>query len=172
MADVHDNRAHVTCGGREFDIAASNAARRIYSNRFRDDVAALGTCLAFEDVEVPGDPDAEDEALRTPHRLRVRSRYTGDLRFDLGTSLRTEMGGSFDIPHQLVAAVWAMARAAGSTDESWDEFELAYLEALSPVSEDISIWGVCTDLVRRAFFREQLGQDGAPEPDEGGAETE
>lgn len=160
--DAHDNRARVTLGGDEFDIVASKRAERIYADRFRDDVEALGESLTRTTVTLPAE---EGEA---PQRVEQVVPYQGRLKADVYTSMMCPFVRSMELPTQVYAAVWAMGSAAGSTDESWDEFWARVLDMPSDMDEEKQIFeAVCVDLVRRAFFRNLVRQDDAGQPDEG-----
>lgn len=172
-ADPYDNRATVHLGGRPFELIASKGAERIYGERFRFDPDALSDERAAVPERVT-DGDGNASVRRVPIS------YTGRLRADLvmtANLLRTTGRGSvrlaaiLDYPvTQLMAAVWAMARAAGSTDMDWDEWEVWTWTLPSSAKEDEELWeAVCVDLFERAFFRDLEGAGDAPEPDPDGA---
>ena len=90
---VAENRITVDLFGKEYELESSLGACTIYSNTFRD---------------------------------KVEEPYTGNLFTDMLQLTRDAEGiGAdkvFGVSTQLFGVVWAMARAAGSMDKSWDEF--------------------------------------------------
>lgn len=155
--DTHDNRAVVMLGGDEFELVASKLAERIYGDRFRSDVATLGTSGVMR-----RERDKDGNPIGDPYEVA----YSGRLKLDIAVSAAANVAGG-DIPKQVVAAAWALARAAGSTDMSYDEFDAFWLSLPSNAQEDLDLWeAVCVDLSERAFFREPVGHSDASEPDE------
>lgn len=175
--DPYDNRATVHLGGRAFELIASKGAERIYGDRFRFDPQALADDHAATPVTA-SDPDGNQVV-----QLR-RVAYTGRLKVDLlvtANMLRSHQGGRgdaatvvsrlsayLDYPvRQLMAATWAMAKAAGSTKLGWDEWEAWTWTLPSSAKEDEELWRVvCVDLLERAFFRGYEGAGDAREPDD------
>lgn len=155
--DAHDNRVTVTLGGDEFVLVASKLAERIYGDRFRNDTEALGESGVFR-----RERDAKGNFIGEPFMVA----YSGRLKLDIAVSSACNVSGG-DIPQQVVAATWALARAAGSTDMSYDEFEAWWLTLPSNAQEDLDLFeAVCVDLSERAFFRDNTRRGDATEPDE------
>ena len=138
MVDAHDNRAKVSIGGVEYELVASKLAERIYGDRFRNDTSALGESGVTKPVlGEDGKPTGETYPVT----------YSGRLKLDVAISAAAPVGPTADIPDQVVAAAWAMAKAAGSTED--DLYE-----------------AVCVDLAERAFFRDLGRPRDAEEPDQ------
>lgn len=72
--------------------------------------SSIGACKIYQDT----------------FRYKVEEPYTGSLLTDMLQLTRDAEGigvdSVFGVSTQLFGVVWAMARAAGSMDESWDEF--------------------------------------------------
>lgn len=173
--DAHDNHATVTLGGREYELAASLLAERIYGDRFRDSTDELGRSGIYQVERAPalgedGSPIlGEDGRPMTRVVGRTEICYTGRFKVDVAVSQQTPRAAlaTGDVPVQAFAAAWAMARAAGSTDASWDVF-LASVP--SNAEEHVALWeAVCVDLAERAIFRHREGQADAREPHDGEA---
>ena len=172
-ADPYNNRAVVHLGGRAFDLIASKGAERAYGDRFRLDPGALSDGSAAIPVR---ETDADGNETVTLRQLE----YTGRLKTDLlitanmlqagrddAVAKISRLSAYLDYPGtQLMAATWAMAKAAGSTDMGWDEWEAWTWTLPSSAKEDEELWRVvCVDLLGRAFFRGYEGTGDAPEPD-------
>lgn len=159
MVDVHDNRATVTLGGDECELVASKLAERIYGDRFRNDVSALGESGVMRAV-------IGDDGKPTGETYQVA--YSGRLKLDIAISAGAPVGPTAEIPDQVVAAAWAMAKAAGSTEDDWDTFLVNWLSLPSNAQEDLELFeAVCVDLSERAFFRDLGRSRDAEEPDQG-----
>lgn len=158
MADIHDNRAKVSIGGVEYEIVASKLAERIYGDRFRNDVSALGESGVMNAVrDKDGKPTGE----------MYQTSYSGRLKLDIAISASSPVGPTAEIPDQVIAAAWAMAKAAGSTDKDWDTFIVDWLSLPSNAQEDFDLFeAVCVDLAERAFFRDFGRPRDAEEPDQ------
>ena len=157
MSDIHNNRAKVTLGGDEFELVASKLAERIYGDRFRNDVETLG-----ESGVIRQERDADGNPIGEPYVVN----YSGRLKLDVAISSACNVSGG-EIPQQVVAATWALAKAAGSTDMTYDEFDAYWLSLPSNAQEDIDLFeAVCVDLAERAFFRDGARQGNAAEPNE------
>ena len=60
-----------------------------------------------------------------------------------------------------------MARAAGSTEESYDRWLVWWWSLPSSAADDLALFEVvCVDLAERAFFRDYGRRGDAQEPDE------
>lgn len=139
----YDNRAKFIVGGTEYEVAASNGACKLYADEFRG---------------------------------KVDEPYTGSLVGDMVKEFTAEVpenGAAYitwaDVP-QCLAAVWAMARAAGSTKESYKAF-MKKVDAAPVVCDEVASFLVQMfvdqdGLGKRAFFRQAGGQGDAGEPDE------
>lgn len=165
MADTYDNRARIEIGGRAFELAATKRAECFYAERFRDDAGALGPSDAYDIVTVD-EETGDGGTLR--HKVRRHIPYVGRLRADISASMLVPPYETMEAPLQVYAAIWAMARAAGSTEDSWDEFEAWLMELPSTFEQDVAAWKVvCADLAGRAFFRNYIRRDDAGQPHEG-----
>ncbi len=161
MADAHDNRAKVRIGGVEYELVASKLAERIYGDRFRNDVSALGES-GVVNTTTSKDKDGKEVVER------YQTAYSGRLKLDIAISSGAPVGPTAEIPDQVVAAAWAMARAAGSTEDDWDTFFVDWLSLPSNAQEDLDLYeAVCVDLAERAFFRDLGRPRDAEEPDQG-----
>ena len=155
MSDIHNNRAKVTLGGDEFELVASKLAERIYGDRFRNDVETLG-----ESGVIRQERDEDGNPIGEPYVVN----YSGRLKLDIAISAASNIAGG-EIPKQVVAAAWALAKAAGSTDMTFDEFDAWWLSLPSNAQEDIDLFeAVCVDLAERAFFRDGARQGNVAEP--------
>ena len=163
MVDAHDNRVTVTLGDCEIELAATKLAERIYGDRFRDDVEALGKSNSTRMVKVPtGEVDAEGNPVTESEVIELS--YVGRLKIDIAVSANSNVGVTAEIPDQVVAAAWAMAKASGSTDKTYDDFFAWWLTLPSSAQQDMALWeAVCVDLAERAFFRD-YGRPGGAEP--------
>ena len=157
MADIHDNRAKVSIGGVEYELVASKLAERIYGDRFRNDISALGESGVMNAV-------LDEDGKPTGETYQVT--YSGRLKLDIAISTGAPVGPTAEIPDQVVAATWAMAKAAGSTEDDWDTFLVSWLKLPSNAQEDFELFeAVCVDLAERAFFRDLGRPRDAEEPD-------
>ena len=157
MVDAHDNRAKVSIGGVEYELVASKLAERIYGNRFRNDISALGESGVTNAV-------LGEDGKPTGETYQVT--YSGRLKLDIAISAGSPVGPTAEIPDQVVAAAWAMAKAAGSTEDDWDTFLVDWLKLPSNAQEDLELFeAVCVDLAERAFFRDLGRPRDAEEPD-------
>jgi hypothetical protein len=159
MVDAHDNRAKVSIGGVEYELVASKLAERIYGDRFRNDTSALGESGVTKPVlGEDGKPTGETYPVT----------YSGRLKLDIAISAAAPVGPTADIPDQVVAAAWAMTKAAGSTEDDWDTFLVNWLKLPSNAQEDLDLYeAVCVDRAERAFFRDLGRPRNVEEPDQG-----
>lgn len=170
--DTHDNRATVTLDGKQYELIASKLAERIYGDRFRSDVDALGPSNSFSSKPEPlrdrdGNALLDDDGNVITHQVSYELTYVGRLKFDIMVSANSRISAAGEIPDQVVAAAWAMAKAAGSTEKDFDEWFVDWLSLPSNSQEDINLWeAVCVDLAERAFFRDYGRPGGPAEPDE------
>lgn len=173
--DTHNNRATVTIGGERFELIASKGAERIYGDRFRSDVETLGESNSYHVVELPatdddGKPILNENGEPVTVEISEQIGYKGRLKYDVAVSAASQIDATAEIPEQVVAATWAMARAAGSTDLSYDEWLVWWWSLPSNAQDDLELFeAVCVDLAERAFFRDYGRPNGADEPDEGEA---
>ncbi|MCI6843805.1 MAG: hypothetical protein MR874_03475 [Coriobacteriaceae bacterium] len=151
MADTaYDDRATVRIGGREYEVEASNLACRIYADEFRE---ADSKSLTGDDVEDAG-------------------RYSGRLIHDLLLDRQRVLAAGVDWPEwdevpRILAAIWAMARAAGSTKTAWKAFAASVEHAPANLYEVSVTANHIFDLGNLTFFRLPDGLGDAQEPDEG-----
>ncbi len=154
MADTaYDNRTTATVGGREYEVEASNLACRVYADEFRE----------ADSKELTG--DAERDA----------GRYTGRLIHDLLADRQRVLAAGVDWPEwdevpRILAAIWAMARAAGSTKASWRAFRASVEHAPANLYEVATTANKVFELGNTTFFRLPDGLGDAVEPDEGEAQ--
>jgi hypothetical protein len=154
MADTaYDNRTTATVGGHEYEVEASNLACRVYADEFRE----------ADSKELTG--DAERDA----------GRYTGRLIHDLLADRQRVLAAGVDWPEwdevpRILAAIWAMARAAGSTKASWRAFRASVEHAPANLYEVATTANKVFELGNTTFFRLPDGLGDAVEPDEGEAQ--
>lgn len=138
MAVDTNNRTTVTVGGVEYEIEASNGAVEIYAKEFRDT------------AEKP---------------------FTGNLITDMmADSVMLSNSGSTlimwcDIPH-VEGALWAMAKAAGSTKDSFAKWHKRLNSApIDPMETTEAIHIIFGDFGDRTFFRflSRSGDAGVPD---------
>jgi len=172
MVDRYNNHATVVIGDTSLEIVASKLAEKFYGERFRQDVEALGESNSVRAFKVPtyddeGKPVVDEEGKAVCKVEHLPLTYTGRLKMDIAVSANSRIGSTAEIPDQVVAATWAMARAAGSTDKSYDDFYTWWLTQPSSAKQDLALWeAVCVDLAERAFFRDYGRPDDAHESDE------
>lgn len=172
MADAHNNRVVVTLGGDEVELVASKLAERIYGDRFRHAIDELGDSNAYHVQDVPvldddGNLVMGEDGKTVTKKASTKIGYAGQLKFDVAVSAQTRSVGVFAIPVQVVAATWAMAKAAGSTELNYSEFLIWWDSLESNWAEEIALFeAVCVDLSERAFFRDFGRRVDAQEPDE------
>lgn len=172
MADIYNNRATVTLGGNELVIVASKLAERIYGDRFRNDVAALGEPHSYRAIKTPkyddeGKPVVTKDGTPVYNIQQIALSYTGRLKMDVATSANINFTELMELPDQVIAATWAMAKAAGSTEDSFEDFFAWWLTLPSCAEDDIKLWeAVCVDLAERAFFRGFARPNDASKSDE------
>lgn len=154
MADTaYDNRTTATVGGHEYEVEASNLACRVYADEFRE---------------------ADSKAL-TGDAERDAGRYTGRLIHDLLADRQRVLAAGVDWPEwdevpRILAAIWAMARAAGSTKASWRAFRASVEHAPANLYEVATTANKVFELGNTTFFRLPDGLGDAVEPDEGEAQ--
>lgn len=129
-----DNEITITIGGKKLTIRATNGACKTYADEFAG---------------------------------KLPKPYTGHLVPDLATTdskvvdcINSANGREYfpewsEMP-ALTRAIWAMARAAGSTKKSWAAFEKALDESAPNLSEPSLAYNeiVRGDFGKRTFFRE------------------
>lgn len=129
-----DNEITITIGGKKLAIRATNGACKTYSDEFAG---------------------------------KLPKPYTGHLVPDLATTdskvvdcINSAKGREYfpewsEMP-ALTRAIWAMARAAGSTKKSWAAFEKALDDAAPNLSEPSVAYNeiIRGDFGKRTFFRE------------------
>lgn len=129
-----DNEITITIGGKKLTIRATNGACKTYADEFAG---------------------------------KLTKPYTGHLVPDLATTdskvverINSANGREYfpewsEMP-ALTRAIWAMARAAGSTKESWTAFEKALDDAAPNLSEPSIAYNeiIRGDFGKRTFFRD------------------
>lgn len=173
MVDTYDNRATVMLGGVEIQLVASKLAEKIYGDRFRHDTDALGESNSYHLIDVAvlnddGKPLVGEDGNPITRKQEHQYDYTGQLKLDIAISAQSRIGATAEIPEQVVAATWAMAKAADSTEQSYDEFLVWWWSLPSNAADDLALFeAVCVDLAERAFFREYGRRNNPQKPDEG-----
>lgn len=153
MADTaYDNRTTVTVGGRKYEVEASNLACRVYADEFRE---------------------ADSKALAGDTKRDAGS-YTGRLIHDLLADRQRVLAAGIDWPEwdeapRILATIWAMARAAGSTKASWGAFRASVEHAPANLYEVATAANKIFELGNLTFFRLPDGLGDSVEPDEGEA---
>lgn len=153
MADTaYDNRTTVTVGGRKYEVEASNLACRVYADEFRE---------------------ADSKAL-TGDAKKDAGSYTGRLIHDLLADRQRVLAAGIDWPEwdeapRILATIWAMARAAGSTKASWRAFRASVEHSPANLYEVATAANRIFELGNLTFFRLPDGLGDAVEPDEGEA---
>lgn len=150
---AYDNRTTATVGGHEYEVEASNLACRVYADEFRE----------ADSKELTGDTE------------RDAGRYTGRLIHDLLADRKRVLAAGVDWPEwdevpRILAAIWAMARAAGSTKASWRAFRASVEHAPANLYEVATTANKVFELGNTTFFRLPDGLGDAVEPDEGEAQ--
>lgn len=153
MDTAYDDRTTVSVGGRDYEAEASNLACRIYADEFRE----------------------SDEKALTGDAKRDAGRYVGRLIHDLLADRQRMLAAGVSWPEwdevpRILAAIWAMARAAGSTKASWRAFRASVEHAPANLYEVATAANAVFELGKTTFFRLPDGLGDAVEPDEGEAE--
>ena len=163
----------VTIDGEEFRVEASIMAADVYATEF------VGS------LREPYRGVLEDDMLQTYGRAQQTvERYVKSDR--KGNPVRDADGNLVPVEHGGVPArvpnpeyrgidsmamlryVWAMATAAGSIDERWEEFAARMGHKPFVVREMASVYGtIIADLGEHETFRQPKGRADAFEPDEG-----
>ena len=153
---AYDNRTTVELGGKDVEIEASNLACRIYADEFRE----------HDREALTGDKEKDAKA------------YSGKLIHDILLDRQNvlDAGESWpewdDIP-RILAAIWAMARAAGSTKLGWKAFRESVGHAPANLYEASTATNKVLELGNRTFFRlpaglrDSLASDKASEAEQG-----
>lgn len=152
MDTAYDDRTTVSVGGRDYEAEASNLACRIYADEFRE----------------------SDEKALTGDAERDAGRYAGRLIHDLLVDRQRMLAAGVSWPEwdevpRILAAMWAMARAAGSTKASWKAFRASVEHAPANLYEVATAANKILELGNLTFFRLPDGLGDAVEPDEGEA---
>lgn len=152
MDTAFDNRTTVSVGGRDYEAEASNLACRIYADEFRE----------------------SDRKALTGDAERDAGRYVGRLIHDLLADRQRMLAAGVSWPEwdevpRILAAIWAMARAAGSTKASWKAFRASVEHAPANLYEVATAANAVFELGNTTFFRLPDGLGDAVEPDKGEA---
>lgn len=152
MDTAYDDRTTVSVGGRDYEAEASNLACRIYADEFRE----------------------SDRKALTGDKEQDAGRYAGRLIHDLLADRQRMLAAGVSWPEwdevpRILAAIWAMARAAGSTKASWKAFRASVEHAPANLYEVATAANAVFELGNTTFFRLPDGLGDAVEPDEGEA---
>lgn len=150
---AYDDRTTVSVGGRDYEAEASNLACRIYADEFRE----------------------SDRKALTGDAERDAGKYAGRLIHDLLADRQRMLAAGVSWPEwdevpRILAAIWAMARAAGSTKASWKAFRASVEHAPANLYEAATAANAVFELGNTTFFRLPDGLGDTVEPDEGEAE--
>lgn len=150
MDTAFDNRTTVSVGGRDYEAEASNLACRIYADEFRE----------------------SDRKALTGDAERDAGKYAGRLIHDLLADRQRMLAAGVSWPEwdevpRILAAIWAMARAAGSTKASWKAFRAFVEHAPANLYEAATAANAVFELGNTTFFRLPDGLGDTVEPDEG-----
>lgn len=152
MDTAYDDCTTVRVGGRDYEAEASNLACRIYADEFRE----------------------SDRKALTGDAERDAGRYVGRLIHDLLADRQRMLAAGVSWPEwdevpRILAAIWAMARAAGSTKASWKAFRASVEHAPANLYEVATAANAVFELGNTTFFRLPDGLGDAVEPDKGEA---
>lgn len=152
MDTAYDDRTTVSVGGRDYEAEASNLACRIYADEFRE----------------------SDRKALTGDKEQDAGRYAGRLIHDLLADRQRMLAVGVSWPEwdevpRILAAIWAMARAAGSTKASWKAFRASVEHAPANLYEAATAANAVFELGNTTFFRLPDGLGDTVEPDEGEA---
>lgn len=135
-----DNRAKVTICGTEYEVESSIGATIVYKNEFRGR------------LERPYLGNMADDMLALYGEVESGAGSDSYYGFDIEAVFRF---------------AWAMAVAAGSTDETWQEFFGRLTHEAVTLVDVAGVYGTCVrDLGERTFFRLPDGLPDAGKPDE------
>lgn len=129
-----DNETTITIGGKKLAIRATNSACKTYANEFAGKLPKPYTGHLVPDLAA-----TDSKVVDCINATKGREYYPE----------WSEMPA-------LTRAIWAMARAAGSTKKSWAAFEKALDDAAPNLSEPSIAYNeiVRGDFGKRTFFRE------------------
>lgn len=129
-----DNETTVMIGGKELTIRATNGACKTYSDEFSGKLPKPYTGHLVPDLAA-----TDSKVVERINAAKGREYYPE----------WSEMPA-------LTRAIWAMARAAGSTKKSWTAFEKALDDAAPNLSEPSIAYNeiIRGDFGKRTFFRE------------------
>ena len=134
-----DNRAKVTICGTEYEVESSIGATIVYKNEFKGK------------LEKPYNGNMGDDMLALYGEVESGSGSSSYYGFDVEAVYRI---------------AWAMAVAAGSTNETWEEFFGKLLHEEIALVDLATTYSTCVrDLGNRTFFRlpDRLGNAGEPD---------
>ena len=150
-----DNVATVEVGGREFELRACLGAGITYANQFRDETP----------LKPPYKGILADDMMEVWRR--AQSKVEGE-----GENAKVVASGVVDT-EALVRIMWAMCRAAKSTDKGYEDFAGEVYELPASVSDEAALYATVILLLGAGvIFRSHEGQGGEGEPDETGEREE
>ena len=129
-----DNETTITIGGKKLAIRATNGACKTYADEFAGKLPKPYTGHLVPDLAA-----TDSKVVNCINSAKGREYFPE----------WSEMPA-------LIRAIWAMARAAGSTKKSWTAFEKALDDAAPNLSEPSVAYNeiVRGDFGKRTFFRE------------------
>jgi len=129
-----DNETTITIGGKKLTIRATNGACKTYADEFAGKLPKPYTGHLVPDLAA-----TDSKVVDCINAAKGREYYPE----------WSEMPA-------LTRAIWAMARAAGSTKKSWAAFEKALDDAAPNLSEPSVAYNeiIRGDFGKRTFFRE------------------
>lgn len=150
-----DNVATVEVGGREFELRACLGAGITYANQFRDETP----------LKPPYKGILADDMMEVWRRAQPKVEGEGE-------KAKVVESGVVDT-EALVRIMWAMCRAARSTDKGYEDFAEEVYELPASVSDEAALYATVILLLGAGvIFRGHEGQGGEGEPDETGEQEE
>lgn len=135
-----DNRGKVTICGTEYEVESSIGATIVYKNEFKGK------------LEKPYNGNMSDDMLALYGEIESGANSASYYGFDIEAVFRV---------------AWAMAVAAGSTDEPWGDFFGRLVHESVTLVDVAGVYHTCVrDLGERTFFRIPERLSDAVEPDE------
>lgn len=121
-----DNRGKVTICGTEYEVESSIGATIVYKNEFKGK------------LERPYNGNMADDMLALYGEIETGSESSAYFGFDIEAVFRM---------------AWAMAVAAGSTNESWSDFFGRLVHESVTLVDVADVYSCIRDLCERTFFR-------------------
>lgn len=154
MDTAYDDHDIIRIGRHEYEVEASNLARRNYADEFRE----------ADSKSLTGDEEQD------------AGKYTGHLIQDLLLDHQRMLSAGIRWPEwdevpRILATIWAMAHAAGSVKVGWQEFCASIEHEPANLYEVAIATNRVLELGKLSFFRLDDGPGDAQKPDDADTAT-